>query len=68
MLVWLWRRPAATALVLPLAWELPYATGADQKRQKKKKKAIHWEEAGGEGNSVEKETYYLLEPTMWQVQ
>ena len=25
--LWLWCRPAATASVRPLAWELPYATG-----------------------------------------
>ena len=27
-LLWLWHRPAATALIRPLAWELPYALGA----------------------------------------
>ena len=27
-LLWLWCRPAAAALILPLAWELPYAAGA----------------------------------------
>ena len=27
-LLWLWRRPAATALIRPLAWEPPYAKGA----------------------------------------
>ena len=27
-LLWLWRRPEATAPIRPLAWELPYATGA----------------------------------------
>ena len=40
-LLWLWRRPAATALIRPLAWEPPRATGAaleGQKRQKKEKK------------------------------
>ena len=40
-LLWLWRRPVATAPVGPLAWETPYAMGAAQemaKRQKKKKK------------------------------
>ena len=37
-LLWLWCRPAATAPNLPLAWELPYATGAALKRLKKKKK------------------------------
>ena len=37
-LLWLWCRPAATALIRPLAWETPYAMGAAPKRQKKKKK------------------------------
>ena len=40
-LLWLWRRPVATAPIQPLAWEPPYAAGAAQeiaKRQKKKKK------------------------------
>ena len=38
VLLWLWRRPAATAPIGTLAWEPPYATGAALKRQKKKKK------------------------------
>ena len=41
VLPWLWHRPAATALIRPLAWEPPYAVGAaleKAKRQKKKKK------------------------------
>ena len=40
-LLWLWRRPAATALIRPLAWEPPHATEAaleKAKRQRKKKK------------------------------
>ena len=36
-LLWLWRRPAATAPIRPLAWEPPYALGAALKRQKDKK-------------------------------
>jgi len=43
MLLWLWRRPAATALIRPLAWEPPYAAGAaleKAKSQKKKKKSL----------------------------
>ena len=36
--LWLWRRPAAVALIGPLAWEPPYATGATLKKKKKKKK------------------------------
>ena len=41
VLLWLWSRPAATALIRPLAWEPPCAAGAAlemAKRQKKKKK------------------------------
>ena len=38
MLLWLWRKPGATAHIGPLAWEPPYATGAALKRQKAKKK------------------------------
>ena len=46
-MLWLWRRPVATAPIQPLAWEPPYAAGAAQeiattttttKRQKTKKK------------------------------
>ena len=36
MLLWLWCRPAATAPILPLAWEPPYATGVAPERQKKR--------------------------------
>ena len=38
--LWLWCRPAATALIRPLAWEPPYAEGGTLEkanRQKKKK-------------------------------
>ena len=33
-LLWLWYRQAATAPILPLAWELPYAMGAALKKKK----------------------------------
>ena len=36
-LLWLWCRPAATALIRLLAWEFPYATGAALKKIKKKR-------------------------------
>ena len=39
VLLWLWRRPVATAPIRPLAWEAPYALGADLK--KKKAKILH---------------------------
>ena len=34
-LFWLWCRPAAAALIRPVAWEPPYAEGAALKRQNK---------------------------------
>ena len=43
VLLLLWCRPAATALIRPLAWEPPYAPGAAQiskKDQKKKKMGV----------------------------
>ena len=36
--LWLWRRPAVTALVQPLAWKPPYAVSATLNRQKTKDK------------------------------
>ena len=33
-LVWLGRRPVATALIGPLAWEPPYAAGAALEKKK----------------------------------
>ena len=39
VLQWLWSRPAAVALIQPLAWELPCAEGAALKRHEKKKKS-----------------------------
>ena len=50
-LLWLWRRPAATAPIRPLAWELAYAEGValNRKTNKENKKTIGTR--GGEGNS-----------------
>ena len=46
-LLWLWRRPAATALIRPLAWELPFRCGPKKKdkRQKKKEKKRRYQKA-----------------------
>ena len=33
VLLWLWCRPAATAVIGPLAWEPPYPTGAALKKR-----------------------------------
>ena len=38
VLLWLWRRLAATAPIGPLAWEPPYAADVALKRQKRQKK------------------------------
>ena len=43
-LLWLRYRPAATAPIRSLAWELPYTMGWAIKRQKKKKKKKKKEE------------------------
>ena len=40
-LLWLWHRQAATALIQPLAWEAPYATGVALKDKKEKEKTFH---------------------------
>ena len=37
-LLWLWHRPASTALIRPLEWEPPCATGSSPKKDKKTKK------------------------------
>ena len=45
--LWLWPRLAATALIRPLAWDLPYAMGAALKKKciikKVKRKPTEWE-------------------------
>ena len=43
VLLWLWRRPAATAPIRPLGWEPPYATamalkGKKERKEKKERK------------------------------
>ena len=38
VLLWLWRRLVATALIRPLAWEPPYAVGAALEKTKRQKK------------------------------
>ena len=38
--LWLWHRLAAVAPIQPLAWELPYATGAALKRKKEEKTCL----------------------------
>ena len=38
VLMWLWHRPAATAQIRPLTWELPYAAAVGMALKKDKKK------------------------------
>ena len=38
VLLWLWRRPAAIALIEPLAWEPPYAMDAALGKKKKRER------------------------------
>ena len=35
VLLWLWCKPAAVALIRPLAWDSPHAVGVDLKKKKK---------------------------------
>ena len=37
MLLWLWCRLVAAALIQPLAWELPYAAGGALRRKEEKR-------------------------------
>ena len=43
-LLWLWRRPAAVALIGPLAWEPPFALGVALENAKKKKKNLYFQQ------------------------
>ena len=37
LLLWLWCRPKAVALIIPLAWEPPYAVGEALRKTKRPK-------------------------------
>ena len=61
-LLWLWRRPGATAPIRPLAWEPPYAARVAQEngkktRQNKKEK---------KRKKKEKDKYHLIS-CMWNL-
>ena len=64
-LLWLWRRPAATALIRPLAWEPPYAMGAAIKKIKKdeKKEKRNHSFGGSHHGSVEMNLTSIHEDT-----
>ena len=50
-LLWLWCRLAAAAPIGPLAWEIPYATGAGVKKKKKKEEENDQVQEGRGNNS-----------------
>ena len=52
VLLWLWCRLAAIALIQPVAWEPPHAMGAALKRQKKKKEPVVEAGAGAPSQEV----------------
>ena len=58
VLLWLWYRLAATALIQPLAWEPPYTVGAalmNQKKKKERKKEREKKREGGRKKERERE-------------
>ena len=57
VLLWLRRRPAATAPMQPLAWEPPYALGMALKRLKKKEKKDMLKESQVKGIKRDKVLY-----------
>ena len=42
LLLWLWHRPVATALIRPLAWEPPYAAEETLEKAKRPKKKFNY--------------------------
>ena len=59
MLLWLWHRSAAAALIQPLAWELPYC-GTALKRKKKEKERKKKERKNKEDMYINTICYLLL--------
>ena len=55
VLLLLWYRPAALALIQPLAWALPYAVSAALKRLKKKKKKFKFCVTAGGRRKIDKQ-------------
>ena len=61
-LLWLWRRPAATAVIGPLAWEHPYATGAAlemAKRQTTTTNLMYFIRGGGHFITSDRYIYFV---------
>ena len=66
MLLQLWRRPAAVALIGSLAWELPYATGVALKSKKQNKTNFTKGSLRTSGPSGSWEPCLLLGTCAWQ--
>ena len=64
-LLWLWGRPAAGALIRPLAWELPYAVDAALKRERKKKKKVKKKKEKNSRDSVKIQEQLLEMALQW---
>ena len=45
-LLWLWRRPAATLPIRPIAWESPYAAGVALEKKKMERINIQKHDSG----------------------
>ena len=58
-LLWLWRRPGATAPIRPLAWDPPYASGVALKKKKRKKKIPYYVSLRQEGGSSNEMVFML---------
>ena len=61
VLLWLWCRPVAAALIRPLAWEPPYAVGSTlekAKRQKKKKDTMKLYHVTIDSYTILKDAWY----------
>ena len=73
VLLWLWHRPAAVALMKLLAWELPYAVGMALKskqtnKQKKPEHQLHtwFYSRHWEGSEVQHEIPDLVTLSFWR--
>ena len=64
-LLWLWHRPAAAAPVWPLAWKLPYATGAALKSKTTNKQKTDMMESCCVQAHVLSATWNLRETHAW---
>ena len=65
VLLWLWRKPAATAPIRPLAWEPPYATEAALEKAKRRKKKKDLEDSAIKRN-IQNQNTSLIHLAKWE--